>query len=98
MRHALGEAGARTASPDHVLRPACRRRTRSRSLGTRGVHASGHFASCAPGKLLAREMAEQAKCILAMDSQNKAELLTFYPESQGKIHILGTCGRSLAIP
>jgi protein-tyrosine-phosphatase len=31
---------------------------------------------------------EQADCILAMDFQNKAELLTLYPELQGKIYML----------
>ncbi len=39
-------------------------------------------------KALTREMVEQADCILAMDFQNKAELLTLYPESQGKIYML----------
>jgi protein-tyrosine-phosphatase len=39
-------------------------------------------------KTLTREMVEQADCILAMDFQNKAELLTLYPESQSKIYML----------
>jgi len=39
-------------------------------------------------KLLSREMMEQADCVLAMDFQNKAELLTLYPQSQEKIFML----------
>jgi protein-tyrosine phosphatase len=39
-------------------------------------------------KPLTREMVEQADCILAMDFQNKAELLTLYPESRGKIYMM----------
>jgi protein-tyrosine-phosphatase len=39
-------------------------------------------------KLLTREMVEQADCVLAMDFQNKAELLTLYPEFQDKIYML----------
>lgn len=43
-------------------------------------------------KLLTREMVEHADCILAMDFQNKTELLTLYPESQGKIFMLSAYG------
>jgi protein-tyrosine-phosphatase len=33
-------------------------------------------------------MMDNADCILAMDFQNKAELLALYPESQEKIYML----------
>jgi protein-tyrosine-phosphatase len=33
-------------------------------------------------------MVERADCVLAMDFQNKAELLTLYPEAQEKIFLL----------
>jgi len=39
-------------------------------------------------KLLTREMVSRADCIFAMDFQNKAELLTLYPEAQKKILML----------
>jgi len=48
-----------------------------------GISLAEHRA-----KPLTREMVEQADCILAMDFQNKAELLTLYPESQGTIYML----------
>jgi protein-tyrosine-phosphatase len=48
-----------------------------------GVSLSQHRA-----KPLTREMAEQSDCILAMDFQNKAELLTLFPEAQEKIFML----------
>jgi protein-tyrosine phosphatase len=48
-----------------------------------GVSLAEHRA-----KPLTREMAEQSDCILAMDFQNKAELLTLYPEAQEKIFML----------
>ena len=47
------------------------------------ISLTGHRA-----KPLTREMVEQADCILAMDFQNKAELLTLYPESRSKIYML----------
>jgi protein-tyrosine phosphatase len=37
---------------------------------------------------LTGEIVGQAECIFAMDFQNKAELLTLYPESQNKIYML----------
>lgn len=48
-----------------------------------GISLSEHRA-----KPLTREMVEQADCIFAMDFQNKAELLTLYPESREKIYML----------
>jgi len=48
-----------------------------------GVSLGEHRA-----KLLTHAMVEQADCILAMDFQNKAELLTLYPESHEKIYML----------
>src|ERR1017187_6533387 len=41
---------------------------------------------------LTAEMVQQADCILAMDFQNKAELLAVYPESQDKIYMLSVFG------
>jgi len=40
-------------------------------------------------KILIPAMVEEADAIFAMDFQNKAELLTSYPESKGKIFMLG---------
>lgn len=48
-----------------------------------GISLSEHRA-----KPVTREMVEQADCILAMDFQNKAELLTLYPEFKEKIFML----------
>ena len=52
-----------------------------------GVSLQEHRA-----KLLTREMVEQADCVFAMDFQNKAELLTLYPEAQEKICMLSAYG------
>jgi protein-tyrosine-phosphatase len=43
-------------------------------------------------KPLTREMIQEADCVLAMDFQNKAELLTLYPEAQEKIYMLSAYG------
>jgi protein-tyrosine-phosphatase len=48
-----------------------------------GVSLAEHRA-----KLLTKEMMDDADCILAMDFQNKAELLALYPEAQEKIYML----------
>jgi protein-tyrosine-phosphatase len=48
-----------------------------------GISLAEHRA-----KPLTREMVEQADCVFAMDFQNKAELLTLYPEAQEKIFML----------
>ena len=48
-----------------------------------GMSLQGHRA-----KPLTREMVDKADCILAMDFQNKAELLTLYPDAQKKIYML----------
>jgi protein-tyrosine phosphatase len=50
-----------------------------------GISLAEHRA-----KPLTGEMVEQADCILAMDFQNKAELLTLYPAAQEKIYMLST--------
>ena len=42
-----------------------------------GISLAEHKA-----KPLTREMVEQADCVFAMDFQNKAELLTLYPEAR----------------
>jgi protein-tyrosine phosphatase len=52
-----------------------------------GISLAEHRA-----KPLTREMVEQADCILAMDFQNKAEMLTLYPESGDKIYMLSAYG------
>ena len=49
-----------------------------------GVSLAMHHA-----KLLTREMVDQADAIFAMDFQNKAELLTLYPDAANKIYMLG---------
>jgi protein-tyrosine-phosphatase len=48
-----------------------------------GISLADHKA-----KPLTREMVEQSDCILAMDFQNKAELLTLYPEFEKKTLML----------
>ena len=48
-----------------------------------GISLATHRA-----KLLTREIVEQADCVFAMDFQNKAELLTLYPEAEDKIYML----------
>lgn len=49
-----------------------------------GISLAGHRA-----KPLTTEMVKQADCIFAMDFQNKAELLTLFPEAESKIYMLG---------
>ena len=48
-----------------------------------GISLAEHRA-----KPLTREMVEQADCMLAMDLQNKAEVLTLYPDFREKIYML----------
>jgi protein-tyrosine-phosphatase len=48
-----------------------------------GISLADHRA-----KPFSKTMAAEADCILAMDFQNKAELLTLYPESREKIYML----------
>lgn len=50
-----------------------------------GISLATHRA-----KLLTREMVDAADAIFAMDFQNKAELLTLYPESADKIYMLSS--------
>jgi protein-tyrosine phosphatase len=51
-----------------------------------GVSLEQHRA-----RLLTAAMVQEADAIFAMDFQNKAELLTLYPESKTKIFMLGGC-------
>jgi protein-tyrosine-phosphatase len=48
-----------------------------------GISLASHRA-----KLLTREMVDKADAIFAMDFQNKAELLTLYPDASEKIYML----------
>jgi protein-tyrosine-phosphatase len=48
-----------------------------------GISLAAHRA-----KLLTREMVDAADAIFAMDFQNKAELLTLYPEAANKVYML----------
>jgi protein-tyrosine-phosphatase len=48
-----------------------------------GISLADHRA-----KLVTQEMVEQVDCIFAMDFQNKAELLTLYPDARKKILML----------
>ncbi len=48
-----------------------------------GISLAGHRA-----RQFTREMVEQSDCILAMDFQNKAELLTLFPDYEKKIYML----------
>jgi protein-tyrosine-phosphatase len=51
-----------------------------------GVSLEQHRA-----KLLTAGMVQEADAIFAMDFQNKAELLTLYPESKTKVFMLRAC-------
>ena len=53
------------------------------AAGDLGISLAQHRA-----KLLTWEMVRRADCVFAMDFQNKAELLTLYPEAQDKILML----------
>lgn len=48
-----------------------------------GISLASHRA-----KLLTPQMVDQADAVFAMDFQNKAELLTLYPDAAGKIYML----------
>ena len=48
-----------------------------------GISLADHKA-----KSLTRDMIEHSDCVLAMDLQNKAELLTLYPEFRRKIYMV----------
>jgi protein-tyrosine-phosphatase len=48
-----------------------------------GISLAEHRA-----KAVTHELVEQAACVFAMDFQNKAELLTLYPEATDKIYML----------
>jgi len=48
-----------------------------------GISLASHHA-----KLLTREMVDAADAIFAMDFQNKAELLTLYPDAANRIYML----------
>ena len=50
-----------------------------------GISFESHRA-----KLLTRQMVDQADAVFAMDFQNKAELLTLYPDAADKIYMLST--------
>ena len=52
-----------------------------------GISLTSHRA-----KLLTREMVDAADAVFAMDFQNKAELLTLYPDAASKIHMLSAYG------
>jgi len=52
-----------------------------------GISLAEHRA-----KPLTVEMVEQADCVFAMDFQNKAELLTLYPDAKEKIYMLSAYG------
>lgn len=97
MRSAMAEALMRKALNDAGLEQQVR-------IVSAGLHASAgreahpwaQEASAGLGislaehkaKPLTREMVEQADCVLAMDFQNKAELLALYPEAQEKFFML----------
>ena len=97
MRSAMAEFLMRQALSERGLGPQVR-------IVSAGLHAitgsqahpwaqdaaSGLGTSLAEhrAKPVTRELVEQADCVLAMDFQNKAELLTLYPEAQEKIFML----------
>jgi protein-tyrosine phosphatase len=66
------------ASPGHEAHPWAQQ-----ASAEVGISLADHRA-----KLVTREIVDQADCIFAMDFQNKAELLTLYPEAHEKILML----------
>src|SRR5260370_5080915 len=73
-----GVSGGLHASPGHEPHPWAQQ-----ASAEVGISLADHRA-----KLVTREMVEQADCIFAMDFQNKAELLTLYPDAREKILML----------
>ncbi len=88
MRQALNEGGIEPqvqivsaglhASPGREAHPWAQQ-----AAADLGISLANHRA-----KPLTREMVERLDCVLAMDFQNKAELLTLYPEAKEKIYML----------
>jgi protein arginine phosphatase len=88
MREALQEAGLGAqiqvmSAGLHAITGKAAHTWAQQSTAELGVSLAAHRA-----KPLSREMAEQTDCIFAMDFENKAELLTLYPEFQTKIYML----------
>jgi len=97
MRSAMAESLMRQALRDAgVQEEICITSAGLHAVPGREAHAWAQTASLELGitldshraKPLTESMVEQADCILTMDFQNKAELLTLYPESQDKIYML----------
>jgi protein-tyrosine phosphatase len=94
MKHALIEAGAE--EPVQIMSAGLHANA-GREAHPWALEASADLGiSLAEhrAKQLAPEMVMQADCIFAMDFQNMAELLTLYPESQGKIFMLSEHGEA----
>ena len=90
MRNALADTGSeeagrvRIASGGlHALPGREAHEWAQQAAGELGISLSQHRA-----KAVTAEMVENADCIFAMDFQNKAELLTLYPEAEQKIYML----------
>jgi protein-tyrosine-phosphatase len=90
MRQALHDIGLE--QPIHVMSAglhACAGREAhmwaQQASADLGISLAEHRA-----KPLTAKMMEGADCILAMDFQNKAELLTLYPDSREKVYMLST--------
>lgn len=90
MRKALSET-PRTASPDvriisaglHAVPGRESHPWMQEAADGLGISLTSHRA-----KLLTRLMVDDADAVLAMDFQNKAELLTLYPDAAQKIYML----------
>jgi protein-tyrosine-phosphatase len=88
MRQALSEAGLEqqvriTSAGLHATAGREAHPWAQEAAAGLGISLAEHRA-----KPLTREMVAQADCVFAMDFQNKAELLTLYPEAQEKIFML----------
>jgi protein-tyrosine-phosphatase len=90
MRQTLAEAGA--MGPDqvrimsagvHAIAGREAHEWAQQAAAELGVSLTQHRA-----KPVDRELIEAADCVLAMDFQNKAELLALYPEAENKIYML----------
>ncbi|HYM75119.1 MAG TPA: hypothetical protein VE377_04005 [Candidatus Dormibacteraeota bacterium] len=90
MKKALSETGVEDTRQVHIVSAGLH------AIPGREAHPWAQEAATGLGislathraRLLTREMVDQSDAVFAMDFQNKAELLTIYPEAREKIYML----------
>jgi protein-tyrosine phosphatase len=92
MRQALDECGSTghvqiTSAGLHAIAGRVAHPWAQQASAELGISLAQHRA-----KPLTPATVQQADCILAMDFQNKAELLTRYPEARNRIYMLSSYG------